>query len=222
MSLLQSIESRIAAACARVGRARDEVLLVAVTKTRPLEEVRALHAMGPADFAENRPQDARDRIPQLPADIRWHFIGHLQTNKAKYLAGLFQWVHSVDRIDAAVALQRAWEKRAELPPLDALLQFNISGEEQKHGAGRDEALEFLRAASKLDRLRVQGLMCMAPYGEAAELSRPVFRGLRLLRDELREKTGLPLPHLSMGMTGDFEVAIEEGATIVRIGTALFE
>lgn len=219
---LSRIETRIAAACVRAGRGRESVLLVAVTKTRPLEQVRELLALGPRDFAENRVQDARERIPMMPAGIDWHYIGPLQTNKAKYLPGLFSWVHSVDRIEAADALQRAWEKHPELPALRVLLQFNIAGEEQKHGAGEEEALVLLRHAISLPRLSVEGLMCMAPYDENPENARPVFRGLRLLRDRLQEATGHALPQLSMGMTGDFEVAIEEGSTMVRVGTALFE
>jgi pyridoxal phosphate enzyme (YggS family) len=218
---LHAVEQRIAAACQRAGRRRDEVLLVAVTKTRPLPELHALRALGPADFAENRVQDARDRIPAFPPGINWHFIGHLQTNKAKYLPGLISVVHSVDRLEIAEALQRAWEKHPALPPLRVLLQFNIAEEEQKHGASEAAAADLVRAAVAFDRLHVEGLMAMAPYSDKPETSRPVFRKLRELREGLQQRCGVPLPALSMGMTGDFEVAIEEGSTMVRIGTALF-
>ncbi len=219
---LSRIDDRLEDACRRAGRPREDVLLLAVVKKRPLETVRQLYELGVTHLAENRVQEARERIPQLPDGIAWHFVGPLQKNKAKYLPGLVQWVHSVEKLDVAEALQKAFAKRPELPPLEVLVQFNIAGEEQKHGAARDEAAELVRAVSELDRLRVQGLMTMAPYSDDPEVSRPVFRKLRLLRDELQERIGLPLPHLSMGMTNDFEVAVEEGATIVRIGTALFE
>lgn len=218
---LKRIEGEITEACQKAGRAREEIKLLCVVKKRPLERLWELHSLGPADFAENRIQEARERIPQLPATINWHFIGHLQTNKAKYLPGLVAWVHSVDRIDAARALEKAWSKHLDLPPLNVLLQFNISGEEQKYGAAEEEAFQFLRETNALRRLKIQGLMCMAPYREDEEEARPVFRELRTLRDKLQKESGIPLPHLSMGMTADFKVAISEGATIVRIGSGLF-
>lgn len=219
---LRAVEERIAGACGRAGRDRSEVHLLAVTKKRPMEQLRELYRLGVTQFGENRVQEVRDRIPPFEGDVTWHFVGHLQTNKAKYLPGLVQWVHSVDRPEVAEALHKAWSRHPDLPPAKILLQFNIAGEEQKHGAGRDEALDFLRAALACDRLDVVGLMTMAPYSDDPETSRPVFRALRELRDGLEAAGGHPLPHLSMGMTGDFEVAIEEGATIVRVGTALFE
>lgn len=219
---LHAVEERIGCACALAGRSRQEVILLAVTKKRPMEQLSALKRLGVHQFGENRVQEVRDRIPTFEGGVIWHFVGHLQKNKAKYLPGLVQWVHSVDRPEVAEALQKAWSRQPDLPPVKVLLQFNISGEEQKHGAGRDEALDLLRAALACDRLDVAGLMTMAPYSDDPETSRPIFRALRNLRDRLQAASGHPLPHLSMGMTGDFEVAIEEGATIVRIGTALFE
>lgn len=219
---LESVERRLRAACDRAGRARADVLLVAVTKQRPLPQVEALHRLGPADFGENRVQEARERIPVLPHGITWHFIGHLQSNKAKYLPGLIQVVHSVDSIELARALSKAWEKHPEIPPLRVLLQFNIAGEEQKHGARGDAALELLGGVLALPRLRVEGLMTMAPFSDDPESARPVFRALRELRDALQSRSGHALSALSMGMTGDFEVAVEEGATHVRIGSALFD
>ncbi len=219
---LERIEERIKAACDRAGRSRDEVQLVCVTKTRPLEDLRTLYTIGQRHFAENRVQDARERIPSVDGEIDWHFIGHLQTNKAKYLPGLVHWVHSVDKPEVAEALQKVWAKHLNLAPLKIFLQFNISGEEQKHGAGGDEAIAFLERARVCDRLSIQGLMCMAPYSEDSEVARPVFRGLKNLRDRLASESGMDLPHLSMGMSGDFEVAIEEGATMIRVGSAIFE
>jgi pyridoxal phosphate enzyme (YggS family) len=219
---LAAVKRRIAEACVRAGREPESVRLVPVTKQRPIEQVHELYRLGEREFAENRAQEARDRIPAFGHPATWHFIGPIQTNKAKYLPGRFAWVHSVDRIDAAEALQKAMQKHPELPPLKVLLQVNIAGEEQKHGTQSEESETLLRGILDLDRLDLQGMMCMAPYSDNPEDSRQVFRGLRLLRDELAGRTGRPLPHLSMGMTGDFEVAIEEGATIVRVGTALFE
>ncbi|MEO8376589.1 MAG: YggS family pyridoxal phosphate-dependent enzyme [Candidatus Sumerlaeota bacterium] len=218
---LAAVEQRIAAACERAGRLRDDVLLVAVTKTRPLADVIALHDLGLHDVAENRVQDVRDRIPTFPCDLFCHFIGHLQTNKAKYLPGLVTVVHSVDRAEIANALNMAWEKTPTLPPLRVLLQFNIAEETQKSGAAARDAIEFLRRVSDLPRLHVEGLMTMAPLSEEPETSRPVFRALRELRDSMQETSGIGLPVLSMGMSGDFEVAVEEGATMLRIGSALF-
>lgn len=220
---LASIEHRLRAACVRAGRLREDVLLVAVVKQRPLEAVRELHALGERHFGENRVQEIRERVPELAfPDAHVHFIGHLQTNKAKYLPGLVQWVHSVDSLEVAEALNRAWEKHPCLPMLNVLVQVNIAGEEQKSGVEPAEAEALVRATAALPRLALRGLMTMAPYGEETEASRPVFRGLRTLRDRLATETGIALPDLSMGMTGDFEVAVEEGSTLVRVGTALFE
>lgn len=219
---LQQVEESIIAACEEAGRSRDEVTLICVVKKRPLEEVWALYNLCDQPvFAENRPQEARDRIPEFPDDIQWHFVGSLQKNKVKYLPGLVHWVHSVHSPGIATALDAAWEKRPELELLNVLLQFNISGEEQKKGAGVEEALELLCHVDELPNLKVQGLMCMAPYTEDPEESRPVFAALRELRDRLEQESGLSLPHLSMGMTNDFKQAILEGATLVRVGTGLF-
>ncbi len=219
---LERMEESLRAACGWAGRPREDVILLGVVKKRPLETVRELYGLGVTHLAENRVQEARQRIPELPPGIEWHFVGPLQKNKAKYLPGLVKWVHSVEKMELAEALQKAFAKQTDVPPLNVLLQFNISGEEQKHGAGEDEAAELARAVAGMDRLRLQGLMTMAPYSDDPETSRPVFRELRRLRGELERRLGIPLPHLSMGMTNDFAVAVEEGATIVRIGTALFE
>jgi pyridoxal phosphate enzyme (YggS family) len=218
---LRRIESRVAAACARAGRDRAGVGLVAVTKQRPLEDLAALHALGLAQFGENRVQELRARVPALPSAVTWHLIGPLQTNKAKYLPGIVAWIHSVERVEVAEALQQVWEKHPGIPPLHVLVQVNIAGEEQKSGCKPHDCARLVCAVAAMPRLRLEGLMTMAPYAEDPELARPTFRGLRLLRDRVAAETGIALPHLSMGMTGDFEVAIEEGATMIRIGTALF-
>lgn len=217
---LERVEQRIASACQRAGRRREDVTLVAVSKYRPEEQTRALHALGVRHFSENRVQEGRDKIPALPRDIEWHLIGRLQTNKAKYLPGLFRWVHSVDSEKVAASLEKAYAKAGET--VHALVQVNIAGEEQKGGIEPAGTEALLRAMEGLQHVRVEGLMTMAPYSDDPEDARPVFRELRELAQLLRGKTGLPLPHLSMGMTGDFEPAVEEGATIVRIGTALYD
>ncbi len=219
---LARIEARIVAACERAGRARDEVMLLSVTKRRPLEHARELLRLGSTNFGENRIQEARERIPEMPEGISWHMIGHLQKNKAKYVPGLFQWIHSVDSIALAEQLNRAFEKAPGLPRLNVLLQFNVSGEEQKYGAEPDNAEELLGMVRALPRLEVRGLMCMAPHFDDPQATRPMFRQLRTLRDRLQVACNLPLPELSMGMSEDFEVAIEEGSTMVRVGSALFE
>ncbi|CAN5318130.1 YggS family pyridoxal phosphate-dependent enzyme [soil metagenome] len=217
----ERVEARIAAACARAGRRRDEVLLVAVTKNRANSEVAALKKLGLTDFGENRVQDAREKIPEFPG-IHWHLIGHLQTNKAKYLPGLISCVHSVDSLEVAAALNAAWEKHPEIPALKILIQVNVAEEKQKFGISADQLCEILPEIQKLSRLNISGLMAMAPFGDDPEEARPTFQKLRKLRDDTSINSKIILPELSMGMTGDFEVAIEEGATMVRIGTALFE
>jgi pyridoxal phosphate enzyme (YggS family) len=219
---LASVKQRIAQACDRSERSTDSVKLLCVTKQRERQALEALQALGETRFGENRVQALRDRAIEFPTGVEWHLIGSLQTNKAKYLPGIASCVHSVDRIEAGEALHRAWEKYPQLPDLPILVQVNIAGEEQKHGVDPDKSQDLIRELSNYTRIRVVGLMTMAPFFDEPEPARPTFAGLRLLRDRLQDALGQPLPELSMGMTGDFEVAIEEGATIVRVGTALFE
>ncbi len=216
---LESVHGRIAAACARAGRDPRDVILLCVVKQRPLSDALALVELGERHLAENRVQEARERIPAFPPGPEWHFIGRLQTNKAKYLPGLFGWAHSIDRADVAEAVSAAYARAGRTARV--FLQANVSGEAAKAGAGAEEAAALVRAAAALPALRIEGLMTMAPLADDAESARPVFRALRELRDRLVRDTGVPLPGLSMGMSGDFEVAIEEGATIVRVGSALF-
>lgn len=216
---LALVHARIAAACARAGRDPRGVTLLCVVKQRPIADAHALVALGEHHLAENRVQEARERIPAFPPGPEWHFIGRLQTNKAKFLPPLFSWIHSIDRVDAAEAVSRAYASAGAKARV--FLQANVSGEEAKAGAGAEEAAALVRAAAALPALRIEGLMTMAPYAEDPELARPVFRALRELRDRLERETDVPLPGLSMGMSGDFEAAIEEGATIVRVGSALF-
>ena len=217
---LAEVHARIDAACRRAGRKRSEAQLVAVTKQRSLGEVLELLRLGEMHFGENRAQEVRDVVPLVPAGPIWHFIGRLQSNKAKYLPGLVTWVHSVDSFGLAEALSKAYSSSGKSAKI--LLQVNISGEAAKAGSDAAGARALLESVRALPGLEVAGLMTMAPYADDPELARPVFRGLRELRDTLARESGVALRELSMGMSGDFEVAIEEGATLVRVGSALFE
>lgn len=209
---IAEVEARIAAACERAGRTRDSVRLVAVTKTFPAADVDHAIAAGMTDVGENRVQEARDKKPLVSASARWHLIGHLQSNKAKDAVRLFDVIQSVDSLDLAQKLSRAAESAGKRQ--EVFLQVNIGREEQKSGAEIEEIPDLVRAVRELPALELTGLMAIPPAGEA-DAMRPYFRELRGLRDDagLRE--------LSMGMTDDFEVAIEEGATIIRVGRALF-
>ena len=219
---LQSITARIAAACERARRSPDDVTLVAVTKTVTTEVVRELVALRVRDIGENRIQEAAHKRTAIPdQSVRWHMIGHLQSNKVKDALKLFNLIHSIDSVHLAEAL----EARAAFQNIRApiLIQVNVSGEESKYGFPRETAITQVRRIAEFPHISIQGLMTMAPLVEDAESVRPVFRALREIRDEIAS-LGLPdveMRHLSMGMTQDFEVAIEEGATLVRIGTALF-
>jgi hypothetical protein len=208
---IRNIEKRIERACERAGRSPDEVTLVAVTKTFPPEAIRAAFEAGIRDFGENRVQEAEPKIEQLrELSPTWHMVGHLQTNKAKTALQLFDIIHSIDSIKLAEALSRRTEKKIPI-----LLEVNLSKEASKYGFTEEELPQAITQISSLPNLEIKGLMTMAPYVEDPEEVRPIFRRLR----ELRDKVGLE--QLSMGMTDDFEVAIEEGATIVRIGRAIF-
>ncbi len=213
---LEKVERRIAAACEKAGRSRDSVRLLAVSKTRPPEAVREAAACGLRLFGENRVQEAQSKIPLCPAGLEWHLIGHLQTNKAKLAVRLFQMVHSVD----SLKLLQALEAHADLT-LPVLLQVNVSGEAAKFGMKPDEVSATIEAANQMKKCEVHGLMTIPPFSPDPEKTRVHFSALRQLRDRLQEETGTPLPELSMGMSHDLEVAIEEGSTWVRIGTDLF-
>src|SRR5712692_5228506 len=211
------VRSAIAEAAQRAGRSADEITLVAVSKTMPVELVQMAYNLGVTDFGENRVQEALPKIASFhPQGLRWHMIGHLQSNKAGKVVNPFYCVHSVDSLHLAQTLSRhAGEQGKRLP---VLLQINVSGEASKEGMPLAETSELARQIVALPHIQVDGLMTIAPLVEDLEEVRPVFRKLRLLRDQLRAE--LPVcswRHLSMGMTGDYSVAIEEGATIVRIG-----
>ena len=218
---LEYVRSAIAQAAERVGRDAQDVTLIAVSKTVPLELVRMAYNLGVTNFGENRVQDALPKIAEFsPPEVCWHMIGHVQSNKVGKVIGAFASVESVDSLHLAQALGRHAAKQSVTLPV--LLQVNVSGEASKEGMSPAETPEMARQIVALPHLRVEGLMTIAPIAQNPEETRPVFRQLRLLRDHLRnEIPQCDWRHLSMGMTDDFRVAIEEGATIVRIGRAIF-
>jgi pyridoxal phosphate enzyme (YggS family) len=216
---LEEIRRRMAEAARRSGRDPASVRLVAVSKTYPAEAVAAAAATGQRVFGESRVQESRDKIPACPPGLEWHFIGHLQKNKVRQALPLFPFFHSIDSTALAGAIDRiAGETGVKA---QGLLEVNVSGEETKHGFTPEELRAQFPTLSKLLHLRIRGLMTMAPYSDNPEDARPVFRTLRELRDELQSTYQHPLPELSMGMSGDFEPAIEEGATLVRVGSSIF-
>lgn len=216
---LEKVRERIAAAAQKAGRDPREVRLVAVSKTVDLPRLREAVAAGQRLFGENYLQEARPKITELGPDIDWHLVGHLQSNKAKGAVELFDLIHSVDRLKLAQALDQAAARQGKVQ--DILVQVNLAAEETKSGAAPQAVPELLAQLARLPHLRVTGLMTMPPWLDDPDAVRPYFKTLRELRDRWRSSSGLPLPKLSMGMSGDFEVAVEEGATLVRVGSAIF-
>ena len=215
----QKVEERIQAACKRSNRNRSEVLLVAVSKGHSPDTVRAAADLGHTLFGENKVQEAKAKIPLCPGRLHWHMIGHLQSNKCRDAVYFFEMIESVDSLAIAQEVSKAAQKWGKTMPI--LLEVNIAGEASKFGFKPDQVLAELEQINALPRIEIHGLMTMAPWTPEPEKVRPVFQELRELKQRCEEKFGAPLPHLSMGMSGDFEIGIEEGATIVRIGTALF-
>jgi len=213
---LEKVEQRIVAACKAAGRSRDDVQLLAVSKTRPPEAVREAADCGLRLFGENRVQEAQSKISMCPTGLEWHLIGHLQSNKAKVAVRYFQMIHSVD----SLKLLQALETHATTT-LPILLQVNVSGEAAKFGMKPSEVADVICAANQMQKMEVHGLMTIPPFSPDPEKTRVHFATLRELRDQLQVETDTPLPELSMGMSHDLEVAIEEGSTWVRIGTDLF-
>jgi PLP dependent protein len=216
---LEAIRQRIKAACDRCDRVPNSVTLLAVTKTQPLETVNAAADLGLLLFGENKVQEAKAKIPLCPGKLRWHFIGHLQSNKCCDAVQLFQMIQSLDSLSLAQEINKRADEAAKTMPV--LLEVNLAGEASKFGYKPEQLLAELKEINSLPRIEIHGLMTVPPWSPDAEDSRPHFRRLRELKLQCEEILGAPLPHLSMGMSGDFEVAIEEGATIIRIGTALF-
>jgi pyridoxal phosphate enzyme (YggS family) len=216
---LEQVRAAIAAAAHKAGRDPADVRLVAVSKTVDLERIRAAIAAGQDLFGENYLQEAKAKIDALGGQVSWHLVGHLQSKKAKGAVALFDLIHSVDRVKLARALEAAAARLGKIQ--DILVQVNQGGEETKSGVAPAAAPELLREVACLPHLRVLGLMTMPPWFSDPEAVRPYFRDLRELRERLRDQRGLPLPELSMGMSDDYAVAVEEGATLVRVGTAIF-
>lgn len=216
---LAEIQQRMAAACARANRAPDSVQLMAVSKTHPPETVDAAIDLGLTLFGENRIQEAKGKIPQCSSRATWHMIGHLQSNKVRDAVELFSMIQGVDSLRIAQEIsKRAGQADRTMP---VLVEVNVGGEASKSGYSPESLLAELRELAALPHVQVQGLMTVPPWKPVPELVRPYFVKARELKQQCEEVLGDPLPHLSMGMSGDFEVAIEEGATIIRVGTALF-
>jgi len=216
---LENIRRRIRAACGRAEREAGSIMLLAVSKTHPPETIRAAAACGQMLFGESKIQEAKAKIPLCPDKCRWHFVGHLQSNKVRDAVELFEMIQGVDSPGLAREISTRCEQAAKRMPV--LLEVNVAGEASKFGCKPEKLLSELKEINFLPRIEIQGLMTVPPWSPEAENSRPHFRRLRELKAECEQILGAPLPHLSMGMSGDFEVAVEEGATIVRIGTALF-
>ncbi len=218
---LAVVEENIRQACRRAGRREDEVTLIAVSKTKPVEMIREALDHGTRDLGENKAQELKEKADILPEGIRWHFIGHLQTNKIKYVLGRACLIHSVDSLHLAEAIEKECQKRKM--ETDILLEVNIAQEDSKFGLKREETLEFVRKAAQLPHLHIKGLMTVAPFVEDPEENRDIFRQLKKLSVDIEEKNihNADMQILSMGMTRDYMVAIEEGATHVRVGTGIF-
>jgi pyridoxal phosphate enzyme (YggS family) len=216
---LDRVREQIASAAANSARSADDIELVAITKTHPAEHVREAIEAGQTLFGESRVQEARAKIPELPSNIRWHFVGHLQKNKVRQALPLFEMIHSVDSLALAQDTNRIAEEDGLYPRV--LLEVNVAGEGSKFGFAADDLRERMEALLGLSRLTIEGLMCIPPLAVESEDSRKFFVQVRELRDSLEKEFNMKLPRLSMGMTQDFAIGIEEGATLVRVGTGIF-
>ena len=218
---LAEIRQRIRTAAEAAGRDPSSVRLVAVSKTRPAADIIEAYRAGQTDFGENYIQELTGKLEHVADPVEWHVIGHLQSNKVKYIAGRVALIHSVDRLSLAEEISRQWGRLGKI--CDVLIQVNISGESTKSGTTEEGAPQLVKNCALLPNIKVQGLMTMPPYFDDPEAARPCFAELRRLSD-LIEAAGIPgveMRELSMGMSGDFEAAIQEGATLVRVGTAIF-
>ena len=217
----RAVEEKVRNACKKAGRSREEVTLIAVSKTKPVSMIEELLPLGVRDFGENKVQELTAKEEVLPKDIRWHMIGHLQRNKVKYVIDKACMIHSVDSLRLAQEISKEAVKHDLVMPV--LIEVNVAGEESKFGVSVEEAPSFVEEAAKLPGIQVKGLMTIAPNVDDPEENRNVFRNLRKLSVDIREKNfdNVTMNVLSMGMTGDYEVAIEEGATHVRVGTGIF-
>lgn len=218
---LEHVEEKICRACERSGRKREEVTLIAVSKTKPIEDLKEAYDCGARFFGENKVQEITEKYPQMPQDVKWHMIGHLQRNKVKYIVDKVAMIHSVDSLRLAQAIQSEAAKHQLVVPI--LIEVNMAGEESKFGVSKEEALPLIQQISALENVHIEGLMTIAPYVDDPEENRWVFQEMKKLSIDIREKNidNVDMYVLSMGMTGDYEVAIEEGATMVRVGTGIF-
>ncbi|HJD33811.1 MAG TPA: YggS family pyridoxal phosphate-dependent enzyme [Candidatus Mediterraneibacter tabaqchaliae] len=218
---LQEVEERIQEACRRAGRDRSEVTLVAVSKTKPVSMLKEAYDLGVRVFGENKVQEIREKYEALPKDIEWHMIGHLQTNKVKYIADKVSLIHSVDSLRLAETIEKEAVKHNRI--VDILLEVNVAEEESKFGIKTSEVLALAENVVQLPHIRLRGLMTIAPFVENPEKNRAIFANLHELYVDIKDKNidNGTVSILSMGMTNDYEVAIEEGATMVRVGTGIF-
>lgn len=215
------VEKKIQAACDRAGRSREEVRLIAVSKTKPVSDIEEVLTTGILDYGENKVQELSDKYDVLPKNIRWHMIGHLQRNKVKYLIGKTVLIHSVDSLRLAEQIEHEAAKADTI--MNVLIEVNVAGEESKFGTTCNEAIELVRAVAALKHVKIKGLMTIAPFTDNPEDNRIYFKKLKQLSVDIKSKNidNVDMDELSMGMTGDYEVAIEEGATMVRVGTGIF-
>jgi pyridoxal phosphate enzyme (YggS family) len=216
---LDRVREQIATAATKSGRSASAVELVAITKTHLAEKVREAIEAGQTLFGESRVQEARAKVPELPSNIRWHFVGHLQKNKVRQALPLFEMIHSIDSLALAQDINRIAEEEGYYPRV--LLEVNVAGEGSKFGFSPDDLRGQMEALLALPRLSIEGLMCIPPLAVESEDSRKFFVQVRELRDSIEKEFSMKLPQLSMGMTQDFPIGIEEGATLVRVGTAIF-
>lgn len=218
---LNNVEANIKKACDNAKRDRSEVTLIAVSKTKPVEMLKEIYDAGARDFGENKVQEMCDKTEALPSDIRWHMIGHLQTNKVKYIVDKVALIHSVDSLHLAEEIQKQAVKKDVVVPV--LIEVNIAEEESKFGIHKEETIQLVKEISKLDHIKIKGLMTIAPYVEDPEDNRLYFREIKQLSVDINNQNidNVSMEILSMGMTGDYMVAIEEGSTMVRVGTGIF-
>ncbi len=218
---LEIVENNIRRACEKSGRKREDVTLIAVSKTKPIEDLKEAYACGIRYFGENKVQEIMEKYPQMPDDVKWHMIGHLQRNKVKYIVDKAAMIHSVDSLRLASAIQAEAAKHQVSVPI--LLEVNVAEEDSKFGLSVDEVLPLVREISLFPDLQIKGLMTIAPYVENPEENREVFRQLKKLSVDIKGENidNVDMCVLSMGMTGDYEIAIEEGSTMVRVGTGIF-
>ena len=218
---LQQVEANICKACENAGRKRSDVTLIAVSKTKPVEMLQTVYDLGPRDFGENKVQEMCEKMEVLPKDIRWHMIGHLQRNKVKYIVDKVAMIHSVDSLRLAETIEKEAAKKAVIVPI--LIEVNVAQEESKFGLKPEEVLPLIEQIADFSHIRIKGLMTIAPYVDNAEENREIFRELKKLSVDIAAKNinNVTMSVLSMGMTGDYMVAVQEGATMVRVGTGIF-